>query len=88
MKSADHYLDFYATAESFHDYIKCPVLYMYANPPSYGERAFKASIELISNLKITTKNNLDIVEFDGTHHFHMIEPEKTSKHILEFLKKN
>jgi hypothetical protein len=87
MKSPDHYLDFYATADSFHDYIKNPALFIYAWPPSYGERSYKSTLDFVSNMKTTSKNTLDIVEFNGTHHFHMIEPEKASVPILDFLNK-
>jgi hypothetical protein len=88
MKSPDHYLDFYATADSFQDYIKNPALFVYAWPPSYGERSYKSTIDFVGNMKATSKHTLDMVEFNGgTHHFHMIDPKKTSELILDFLEK-
>lgn len=70
---------------TFNETIKCQVLYIYAWPPSYGERYYEGTMEFISKMKEHDKNSIESIKFDGTHHFHMIEPDKTSKIILNYL---
>ena len=49
----------------------------------YGE---KIQNYLISLLKSgDNKSRIETVKFHGTHHFHMIKPEKTANIILNFL---
>jgi hypothetical protein len=81
-----HYLDFLLMSKTFNENIKCPLMYVYAWPPAYGDNYFNGTMDFFTTLKNNKKNgHLEIVKFEGSHHFHMIEPEKTSLVILNFL---
>ena len=84
-----HYIDFLLMSKTFHENIKCPLLYVYAWPPAYGDTYFNGTFDFFTNLKKNKiHSNLEIKQFEGSHHFHMIEPEKTASIILEFLSSN
>ncbi len=74
-------------SKTLHENITNPIQYIYAWPPSYGEPNYRSSVEFFTTLKRNKPgNDVDIMKFEGSHHFHMIDPEKTSSIIIKFLK--
>jgi pimeloyl-ACP methyl ester carboxylesterase len=73
-------------SKNFHENIKCSVLYVYASPPAYGDTYFNSTMDFFINLKNSkVTGNVEIVKIDGSHHFHMIQPEQTKSIIIDFL---
>ena len=73
-------------SRTFHENIKCPLQFQYAWPPSYGEENYKSTLDFFNTLKRNRPDiGVDILRFEGSHHFHMINPEKTCSNILQFL---
>ena len=86
MKS-DHFIDWVLMERTFHENITSSIQFQYAWPPAYGEENYRSSLEFFNNLKRKKSGgDVQILRFEGSHHFHMIDPEKTSSNILEFLK--
>lgn len=67
--------------------LKAPMLQIYAHPPSYGDFAFECTNQRIRDINENSKTKIELVKFDGTHHFHMIHPAETAKIVLKFLDK-
>ena len=68
-------------------YMSAPGLIIHALPASYGETSLEDSIELIDEINKNSKSKIELQTFEGTHHFHMIQPQKTAVRIHEFLDK-
>ena len=76
-------------SKNFHETIKCSVLYVYASPPAYGDIYFNGTMDFFTNLKKNkVTGNVEIVKIDGSHHFHMIQPEQTKSILVDFLNSN
>ena len=60
---------------------------VHALPASYGTVSLEDSIKLINEINNGSKSKIELQTFNGTHHFHMIQPEKTAMRIHEFLDK-
>jgi hypothetical protein len=83
----DHFIDWVVMSRTFSETIKCPIQFQYAFPPSYGEDNYRGSLDYFNALKRNRPEiEVDVVKFEGSHHFHMIQPEKTCSNILQFLK--
>ncbi len=83
----DHFIDWIVMSRTFSETIKCPIQFQYAFPPSYGEDNYRGSLDYFNTLKRNRPEiEVDVVKFEGSHHFHMIQPEKTCSNILQFLK--
>jgi hypothetical protein len=68
-------------------FLSAPGLMIHALPASYGQTSLDDSIELIKEINKNSKSKIELQTFNGTHHFHMIQPEKTATRIHEFLDK-
>jgi hypothetical protein len=76
-------------ADLLSEHFKNPFLLIYAYPHHIGEHGKKIQNYLISILKSSiNKNYVEAVKFDGHHHFHMEEPEKTANIVLNFLNRD
>lgn len=82
-----HFIEFCALKSSIIKNIKCPILHIYAYPYPYGEQTFNFVNKLLTDIEENSKSSVDLVKFEGTHHFHMINPTGTAQIVLEFLKK-
>lgn len=65
--------------------VKCPILHIYAYPYPYGAEVYDFVDKLLNSIKENSNKQLIIQRFDGSHHFHMINPKPTSELILNFL---
>lgn len=73
-------------SKRFHENIKCSILYVYAWPPAYGDTLYNGTMDFFTNLKKNKiTGNVEIVKIEGSHHFHMIEPEEVTSIIVDFL---
>ncbi len=82
--SNDHYAEWYSGFEALKDCSTNPTLLLLSSPSFFADGFNDMTI---SSLK-QTKNKLDVVYVNGTHHFHMIQPEEVSILILKFLNEN
>jgi hypothetical protein len=85
MSIRDHYLDFVVLFPEVKKYLAAPSLMIHANPPSYGKQSLDDTLGLIDQINSDSKTKVKKLVFEGTHHFHMINPRETSVMILEFL---
>jgi hypothetical protein len=81
--------DFTVLVDLLKEHFKNPFLLIHAFPRHMGKYGEKIQDYLISVLKSgENSDRIESVKFDGNHHFHMIEPEKTANIILNFLNKD
>jgi alpha/beta superfamily hydrolase len=67
---------------------KSPILNIWANPPAYGQVAFDSTNDIINEINQQSKIEIDQIKINGSHHFHMIQPEETANIILNYLSNN
>ena len=80
-----HFSEFKTLRDSMVKYIKFPILHIYAYPYPYGEITFNYVNNLLNEIKASSNKTVEMVKFEGSHHFHMINPDKTSEIVLKFL---
>ena len=68
-------------------FLSAPGLIIHALPASYGQTSLDDSIALINEINEKSNTKIELQTYEGTHHFHMIEPQKTAVRIHEFLDK-
>jgi alpha/beta superfamily hydrolase len=85
MSTRDHYIDFVTIIPEVKTYLSAPALVIHATPASYGQESLDATISLLNDINQTSKTKIELQTYDGTHHFHMIEPDKTAERIHKFL---
>ncbi len=62
-----------------------PTLFIYATPPPFGDALFEQIMKIIQNIKKNSESNVELMPFEGTHHFHMLKPAETADVVLKFL---
>lgn len=84
MLLSDHYTDMLIFRNSFEDASIYPILYLHSVPFFTSETAFKDTVEFLKK----SKSKFEYVGIEGTHYFHMTNPEKTANLIKDFFKRN
>jgi hypothetical protein len=87
MSLRDHYVDFKIIVPEIVSSLSAPVLFVHAEPASYGDLAEKDTMKLIDSIEQNSKSKIEKLKINGTHHFHMINPKETSILIHQFLDK-
>ncbi len=82
----DYHLEFHGIYEGLFKNLSSPILLIYATPPPYGESLFTKIMSLMDEIKKNSKSTVDLMPFEGTHHFHMLNPAGASRIIFDFLK--
>jgi hypothetical protein len=83
-----HYSEFLCLRESIVKNVKLPIYHIYAFPYPYGETTFDTINDLLNEIKRSSNCFLEIVKFEGSHHFHMLNPARTAKLVAQFLFKH
>ncbi len=81
----EYHLDFIQMYHSLVENFNIPVLFIQASPPPYGDVLFEQINQMIQYLREHSKNTVDLISMDGTHHFHMLKPAATAETVLTFL---
>ena len=74
-------LDFYPLADSLRAFLKCPLLLIYAWPPSFGKETYDRTMQYMKY--IGNEKLIEIKSIKSTHHFHMMLPDETSKLVID-----
>ena len=83
----DHYLVMTYLIPEMLKGIDIPWLMIHADPPAYGERPAKTTMDFLKKIEATSKTSIQFEIFKGTHHFHMIQPKETAEIVLKFIDK-
>lgn len=83
----DYHSEYNRIYESLFENLENPVMLLYATPPAFGEKLCNQVMHIMNQIKKNSKSEVELIPFEGTHHFHMVNPEEASKIILEFLKR-
>jgi alpha/beta superfamily hydrolase len=83
----EYHLDFIQIYHSLVEDFNIPIQFIQADPPPYGDVLFEQINEMIQHLKEHSKNTVDVISMNGTHHFHMLKPAETADIVLKFLVK-
>ena len=54
---------------------------------SYGQQSLDDTIKLLNEINEKSKAKIELQTYNGTHHFHMIQPKETAVRIHAFLDK-
>ena len=82
-----HYSEFLCLRESIVKNVKLPICHVYAFPYPYGEITFNTVNELLNDIRRDSSFSLEMIKFEGSHHFHMLNPAQTAEIVAKFLKK-
>lgn len=84
----DHFIDPILLVPELLRTHRTPTLFMVADPPSYGKTKQTMTMNIIRGIQAQSKESqIEIVTHQGTHHFHMIDPEPTSQLVFNYLNK-
>ena len=81
----DYHSEYVGIYEPLFNNLSSPVLLMYATPAPFGEKLFQQIMHIMGEIEKSSKSTVELVPVDGTHHFHMLDPQQTSEIILKFL---
>lgn len=87
MSHRDHYIDFVNLLPEICRFLRAPGLIIHAIPASYGDQSLVDTLKIIDEINEKSKTHIEKQTFNGTHHFHMINPKETSERVLKFLDK-
>lgn len=85
MSNRDHYIEIVQLLPEIAKYLTAPTMLIHATPASYGDRALKDTLKTINIINDGSRTKIELAEFEGTHHFHMIKPKETAEILLKFL---
>lgn len=85
MSNRDHYIEIVQLLPEIAKYLTAPTICIHAMPASYGDRALEDTLKTISKINDGSRTKIELAEFEGTHHFHMIKPKETAEILLKFL---
>ena len=68
----DYHLEFHGIYDCLFKTLKSPVLLIYATPPPYGAELYEQIMRIMGEISQSNKSTVDLVPFEGTHHFHMV----------------
>lgn len=85
MSVRDHYVDIAYIWPEIRKSLTAPVLVIHAKPASYGEQSLTDTLDLCEQINQESQTSVQLKTFDGTHHFHMINPRETACLLFEFL---
>lgn len=81
----DYHLEFHGVYDCLFTNLSSPVMLIYATPPPYGQELYDQIMKLMSEIDKNSKSSVELIPMEGTHHFHMLKPEETSKLLIKFL---
>ena len=81
----EYHAEYAGIYDSLFKTLSSPVMLIYATPPPYGQQLFDQIMQIMSKIKENSKAPVELVPFEGTHHFHMLKPTETAPIVLKFL---
>lgn len=69
----DYHLEFHGVYDCLFKTLNSPVLLIYATPPPYGNELYEQIMRIMSEISKNSKSTVDLIPFEGTHHFHMVK---------------
>lgn len=82
----DYHLEFHGVYDCLFKTLSSPVMLMYATPPPFGQELFDQIMKIMNEIKANSKSTVELIEVEGTHHFHMLKPQETAEIVFNFLK--
>lgn len=81
----DYHMEFHGIYDCLFKTLNSPVILIYATPPPYGNKLYGQIMQIMGKIAENSKSTVDLIPFEGTHHFHMLKPVEASKLVLNFL---
>jgi hypothetical protein len=63
------------------------ILFIHAEPCYYGQKVASNTMAILERINEAGKCKVEFEKVNGSHHFHMIEPNSTAFRVLTFLSK-